>query len=63
MDDQLTGRYREWLPCRQNNYPGWIARAKGGETRQKRLAQMLHELKQGGVYMKMQWKPWSLRQG
>ena len=37
----------------QNDYIGWIARAKRDETRSKRIAQMLAELEQGGVYMKM----------
>ena len=37
----------------QNDYIGWITRAKRDETRSKRIAQMLTELEQGGVYMKM----------
>ena len=37
----------------QNDYIGWINRAKRDETKQKRLNQMLDELKKGGVYMKM----------
>ncbi len=37
----------------QNDYLGWIAGAKTDATRQKRLTQMLDELSQGGVYMKM----------
>ena len=39
----------------QNDYIGWITRAKRAETRQKRLDQMLEELKAGGVYMRMRW--------
>ena len=39
----------------QNDYIGWITRAKLESTRQKRLNQMLDELKKGGVYMKMKW--------
>jgi uncharacterized protein YdeI (YjbR/CyaY-like superfamily) len=39
----------------QNDYVGWITRAKRTETRQKRLDQMLEELKAGGVYMRMKW--------
>ena len=39
----------------QNDYVGWITRAKRPETRQKRLDQMLDELEKGGVYMRMQW--------
>ncbi len=37
----------------QNDYIGWINRAKREETKQKRLDQMLDELRKGGVYMKM----------
>lgn len=37
----------------QNDYIGWINKAKRDSTKQKRLEQMLEELKQGGVYMKM----------
>jgi uncharacterized protein YdeI (YjbR/CyaY-like superfamily) len=40
----------------QNDYIGWITRAKLATTKQKRLNQMLDELEQGGVYMKMKWK-------
>ncbi|MBK8823320.1 MAG: YdeI/OmpD-associated family protein [Anaerolineales bacterium] len=39
----------------QNDYIGWITRAKLEATKQKRLNQMLDELKKGGVYMKMKW--------
>ncbi len=37
----------------QNDYIGWLNRAKREETKQKRLHQMLDELETGGVYMKM----------
>ncbi len=37
----------------QNDYIGWIERAKKQETKEKRLRQMIEELKAGGVYMKM----------
>ena len=40
----------------QNDYIGWITRAKLESTKQKRLNQMLDELERGGVYMKMKWK-------
>ena len=40
----------------RNDYLGWIARAKRPETRAKRLAQMLDELRDGTTYMKMRWK-------
>lgn len=41
----------------QNDYIGWITRAKRPSTRQKRLDQMLAELRQGSVYMRMDWNP------
>jgi hypothetical protein len=45
------------IPCRppyqQNDYIGWITRAKREETRQKRLTQMLEELQSGAAYMGM----------
>ena len=41
----------------QNDYIGWITRAKLEVTKQKRLNQMLDELEHGGVYMKMKWNP------
>ncbi len=42
---------RPWY--QRNDYLGWISRASRLETRQKRIDQMLDELEQGGVYMKM----------
>jgi uncharacterized protein YdeI (YjbR/CyaY-like superfamily) len=47
--------YRDRPPYQQNDYVGWIGRAKLPATRQKRLQQMLDELKAGGVYMHMRW--------
>ena len=41
----------------QNDYLGWIARAKRAETREKRIRQMLDELRSGGVYMNMKHPP------
>ncbi len=60
--DALTARglmdaYRSRPPYQQNDYIGWITRAKLEVTRQKRLDQMLDELERGGVYMKMKWRP------
>ena len=37
----------------QNDYIGWITRAKKEETRIKRLNQMLDELADGTAYMNM----------
>lgn len=52
----LIDTYRARPPYQQNDYIGWITRAKRLETQQKRLVQMLDELEQGGVYMKMAWR-------
>lgn len=41
----------------QNDYIGWINRAKRPETKFKRLEQMLDELQRGGVYMGMVHRP------
>ena len=52
MDD-----YRARPAYQQNDYIGWIGRAKREATIQKRLAQMLDELESGDVYMKMAYRP------
>ena len=51
----LMDAYRSRPPYQQNDYIGWITRAKLEATKQKRLNQMLDELKKGNVYMKMKW--------
>ena len=53
----LLQAYRSRPPYQQNDYLGWIARAKRPATREKRIGQMLAELEKGDVYMKMDWKP------
>jgi uncharacterized protein YdeI (YjbR/CyaY-like superfamily) len=53
----LFDAYKSRPPYQQNDYVGWITRAKREATRQKRLAQMLDELEQGDVYMKMEYNP------
>lgn len=57
IDSNLMEAYRSRPPYQQNDYIGWITRAKLESTKEKRLSQMLEELKKGGVYMKMKWKP------
>jgi len=52
-DNSLMNDYRERPAYQQNDYLGWINQAKQKSTKQKRLNQMLTELKLGGVYMKM----------
>ncbi len=53
----LMDAYRARPAYQQNDYIGWITRAKREATQQKRLAQMLDELETGDVYMKMAWRP------
>ena len=52
----MMDAYNARPPYQRNDYIGWIQRAKREETKQKRLNQMLDELKRGNVYMKMKWK-------
>jgi uncharacterized protein YdeI (YjbR/CyaY-like superfamily) len=49
--------YRARPPYQQNDYLGWIVRAKLEATKLKRLNQMLDELQGGKLYMNMVWKP------
>lgn len=52
----LMEAYRARPDYQQNDYIGWILRAKQDATREKRLAQMLDELEGGSRYMNMVWK-------
>ncbi|HSM18268.1 MAG TPA: YdeI/OmpD-associated family protein [Gemmatimonadales bacterium] len=52
----LMAAYRARPPYQQNDYIGWIARAKKPETRARRLSQMLDELAQGDRYMNMAYR-------
>ena len=49
----VMGDYEARPSYQRNDYIGWITRAAKDETRQKRIDQMVAELKAGGVYMKM----------
>ena len=51
----LTDLYAARPAYQRNDYLAWIARAKRPATREKRVTQMLDELKKGGVYMGMKW--------
>lgn len=60
VKDALEGRglmdaYLERPPYQQNDYLGWISCGKREQTRHRRLSQMLDELEQGDIYMKMKW--------
>jgi uncharacterized protein YdeI (YjbR/CyaY-like superfamily) len=51
----LMHAYHARPDYQQNDYIGWITRAKREATREKRLNQMLDELTGGDRYMKMAW--------
>lgn len=49
----LAARFAARPPYQRNDYIGWIVRAKRPHTREKRLLQMLSELRAGNAYMGM----------
>ena len=51
--EHLTELYLQRPAYQQNDYIGWIGRAKREETREKRICQMMDELRGGRLYMKM----------
>ncbi|MBT8212349.1 MAG: YdeI/OmpD-associated family protein [Acidimicrobiia bacterium] len=56
LDDAgVRDEYDQRPPYQRNDYIGWIGRAKRPETRQRRIDQMIDELKAGDSYMKMPW--------
>ena len=56
-DSGLRATYDARPDYQRNDYLGWVARAKQPATRQKRINQMLDELRAGGVYMNMEHAP------
>lgn len=56
-ETELWDAYRQRPPYQQNDYIGWISRAKKEETQIRRLHQMLDELRTGNRYMKMNYRP------
>lgn len=53
---KLRKAYDARPPYQRNDYLHWIKSAKREDTRERRLKQMLDELRDGGTYMKMAWK-------
>ena len=53
----LMETYRMRPAYQQNDYIGWITRAKRELTKEKRLKQMLDELASNDLYMKMDYLP------
>lgn len=56
VDAAVLSSYRARPAYQQNDYIGWIVRAKQEETKLKRLHQMISELRVGDTYMKMPYK-------
>lgn len=54
-EEGLMDAYRLRPPYQQNDYIGWITRAKLPATREKRVRQMIEELRGGEKYMGMDW--------
>jgi hypothetical protein len=61
VETRLMDEYKSRPPYQQNDYIGWITRAKRKQTQEKRLSQMLKELTQGGIYMNMDYRPKDLK--
>ncbi len=53
LQENVMDEYINRPAYQKNDYLGWINRAKRESTKIKRLDQMIDELKQGGIYMKM----------
>ncbi|HKR24575.1 MAG TPA: YdeI/OmpD-associated family protein [Allosphingosinicella sp.] len=56
-DGGVEADYRARPHYQRNDYLGWIGDAKQDGTRDRRIARMVAELKQGGVYMGMTHAP------
>ena len=55
--ESVLADYEARPAYQRNDYVGWITRAAHDDTRQKRINQMVQELRKGGVYMKMDHPP------
>lgn len=53
----LHDAYESRPPYQRNDYLLWINAARRESTRLKRIEQMLAELEQGDIYMRMDWPP------
>lgn len=53
VSSSVMSDYLKRPSYQQNDYISWVSRAKQETTKQKRLQQMINELKLGGVYMNM----------
>lgn len=57
LAQNLMAAYHGRPPYQQNDYIGWITRARLEQTQQKRLSIMLEELASGSGYMGLKWTP------
>lgn len=57
VESGLMAAYEARPAYQQNDYLGWITHAKRQATVDKRLNQMLDELRSGDRYMKMPYRP------
>ena len=55
VKNKVLDAYKRRPAYQQNDYIGWIIRAKREETKLKRLQQMIDELRVGNRYMKMKY--------
>lgn len=55
--NKLATAFHARPPFQRNEYLGWVMGGKRQATIEKRLAQMLDELRRGDTYMKMPWNP------
>ena len=59
---KLVDKYKERPPYQRNDWLCWIMNAKREETREKRLKEMLSDLRKGNIYPTSQKAP-AVRQG
>ena len=57
VKEKVLEKYRQRPPYQRNDYLWWINSAKRDETKQKRLQQMIDELKAKNTYMHMKYSP------
>ena len=54
--ENLMDAYRKRPPYQQNDYLGSILKAKRPETKERRIARMIEELRNGEKYMGMDYR-------
>ena len=57
IQEDVLAAYEARPYYQRNDYLQWIASAKREETINKRIAQMVEELRSGSLYMNMEYKP------